>query len=103
MCNSLMHPIKAEINLEDFAWIHGTDKQYMYVASCEIAQLWQTTEILQQCWEIVILIAWVTSYITQKPVGSFFKTLLYAVVHLMYLYTLIAGCMKYGLLVTSNL
>ena len=29
----------------------------MFAANCKIAQLQQTTEILQQCWEIVILIA----------------------------------------------
>ena len=51
MCNSPMH-----MDLEVFACMHGTDKQYNTVlANCEIAQLQQTTEILQQSYITQIL------------------------------------------------
>ena len=39
-----------------FACMHGTVKQYTHSHNCEIAQLQQTTDILQQCQENVILI-----------------------------------------------
>ena len=39
-----------------FACVHETVKQYTHWYNCEIAQLQQTTDILQQCQENVILI-----------------------------------------------